>query len=160
MTAGCNTYPWIAALRDTDEGRYSEICQTLRGDRVYKNNSSDSDWEFAQALVAEPTAIGIFTVSKFESFGEKLVVNPVDGVTPDMKTLASGTYPLARTLYLYLDKKRIGFAADDLVLQLVSPAPGSQGKRSSAFWAFVPLDPAEQTALRWDHRLRSKEVHF
>jgi hypothetical protein len=164
LTAGCNTYQWIAALRDTDEGRYSEICQTLRSDRVYKTNSSESDWEFAQALVAEPTAIGIFTLSKFESFTEKLVVNPVDGATPDMNTLASGTYPLARTLYLYLDKNRLSanyWATDSLVLSLTSPPSHSWGgKRSSAFWAFVPLDPAEQDALRWDHRRRLKALQF
>ena len=58
LTAGCNTYPWIAALRDTDAERYSEICQTLSTDRVYEGWSSG--WSFTEFLLGEPTAIGIF----------------------------------------------------------------------------------------------------
>jgi phosphate transport system substrate-binding protein len=161
LTAGCNTYPWIAALRDTDEGRYSEICQTLRTDGTYEGNNIDSGWAFTEALVGEPTAIGIF--AGVQAPGEKLVTNTVDGVVPDMNTLASGTYPLARTLYLYLDKNRLNssYFMDDLVLSLVSPPFSiAVGRRGSAFWAFVPLDPAERGALRQDPSRRLKELQF
>ena len=160
LTTGCNTYPWIAALRDTDEGRYSEICQTLRTDGAYEGNNTDGGWAFTEALVGEPTAIGIFT--GVQSPSEKLVVNPVDGVAPDMNTLASGTYPLARTLYLYLDKNRFNssYFMDSLALSLVSPPLSIVvGRRGAAFWGFVPLDTTEQAALRKD-RDRFKALQF
>jgi phosphate transport system substrate-binding protein len=160
LTAGCNTYSWIAALRDTDEGRYNEICQTLRADGTYEGNNMDSGWAFTEALVGEPTAIGIFT--GVQSPSEKLVVNPVDGVAPDMNTLASGTYPLARTLYLYLDKNRLNssYFMESLLISLVSP-PFSMtvGRRDAAFWSFIPLEATEQAALRKD-RDRFKALQF
>jgi phosphate transport system substrate-binding protein len=164
LTAGCNTYPWIAALRDTDEGRYTGICQSLRTDSAYQANYSDNGWAF-ESLMVEPTAIGIFTPGSFQSAREKLVVNPVDGVSPDMNTLASGTYPLARTLYLYVDKKRYDsnyFFMDGIMLSLVSPMSywGVSGSpRDAAFWGFIPLEATEQAALRKD-RDRFKALQF
>jgi phosphate transport system substrate-binding protein len=149
LTAGCNTYPWIAA-------RYGETCQTLRTDGVYEGNNLDS-WNFSEALVGEPTAIGIF--GGLPNISEKLVLNPVDGIEPGMNTLASGTYPLARTLYLYLDKDRL---RDGLVLSLVSPTDfiaASFNWHTSTFWAFVPLDATEREALRKD-RYRFKPLQF
>lgn len=156
LTAGCNTYPWIAALRDTDPGRYSEICQTLRTDGVYEGNDTDG-WSFTEALVGEPTAIGVF--GGIPNISEKLVLNPVDGIEPGKNTLASATYPLARTLYLYLDKDRL---RDGLVLSLVSPPDyilWGPSRHASAYWAFIPLDPAEREALRKD-RYRFKPLQF
>jgi hypothetical protein len=115
--------------------------------------------------MVEPTAIGIFTPGSFQSAHEKLVVNPVDGVSPDMNTLASGTYPLARTLYLYVDKKRYDsnyFFMDGIMLTLVSPMSywGVSGSpRDAAFWGFIPLEATEQAALRKD-RDRFKALQF
>ena len=155
LTAGCNTYPWIAALRDTDPGRYSAICQTLRTDGAYEGKNTDSGWAFTEALVAEPTAIGIF--AGVPNISEKLVVNPVNGIAPSMDTVASGTYPLARTLYLYLDKTRLNWDIDQLVVSLVSPYYAT--RNGAVFWAFVPLDHAEQEAVRRD-RNRFKPLQF
>jgi phosphate transport system substrate-binding protein len=153
LTAGCNTYPVIAA-------RYSDICQTLRTDGVYRSGYDDG-WAFTEALAAEP-AIGI--VAGIPTVGETLVVNPVDGVAPDMNTLASGTYPLGRTLYLYLDGHRLNstYFMDNIVLALVSPttyAASSGDPRGAAFWGFVPLDATERAALRKD-RNRFKPLQF
>ena len=150
LTTGCNTYRWIAALRDTDDGRYNEICQTLRTDGAYESNNMDSGWAFTEALVGEPTAIGIFTLAGIESARQKLIVNPVDSVAPDMNTLASGTYPLGRTLYLYLGMNRMtgSFFMSNLVISLVSSMPDRRGATS---WAFVPLNAAEQAAMRNSH---------
>jgi hypothetical protein len=157
LTAGCNTYPWIAALRNTDEARYSEICQGLRTDGAYEGNTNGG-WAFTEALASEPTAIGIF--AGVYTASEKLVVNPVDGVVPHMDTLASATYPLARTLYLYVRMRLNAYFMNDLVLSLVSPPFNVMpGKHGSAFWLYVPLDPAEREALRKD-RYRFKPLQF
>lgn len=151
LTTGCNSYPWITM-------RHGETCQTLRTDGVYEGNNTDG-WTFAEALVGEPTAIGIF--GAVPAVSEKLVVNPVDDVAPNMNTLASGTYPLARTLYLYLDKNRLNWYTTPLVVSLVSPSEYSGGwtRYSSNFWAFVPLDATERDALRKD-RNRFKPLQF
>ena len=144
LTSGCNTYPGIAA-------RDSKACQTLRTDGVYEGNDTDG-WSFTEALVGEPTAIGVF--GGIPNISEKLVLNPVDGIEPGRNTVASATYPLARTLYLYLDKDRL---RDGLVVSLVAPYyPTWSG---SAFWAFVPLDFAERDALHKD-RNRFKPLQF
>lgn len=35
MEAGCDTYPWIAALESTHPDRYARICRTVRTDGIY-----------------------------------------------------------------------------------------------------------------------------
>jgi phosphate transport system substrate-binding protein len=146
LSAGCNTYPWIAALRDTDEGRYREICQTVRTDGVYQEAYLDGGWG-QENLARRPSAIGIFPGTA--TLGESLVVIPVDGVVPNKNTLASGNYPLAITLYLYLDKIRIDAGVNNLLLSMVSK--NAFDRRSTTYWGFVPVDLAEQQA---------KELHF
>jgi phosphate transport system substrate-binding protein len=154
LTAGCNTYPWITALRDNDEIRYSEICQRLRTDRVYQGSD---DGSMLYRILDEPTAIGIYGGNAgFPRIGKGLAINPVDGIEPAMNTLASGAYPLARTLYLYLDKKRVSPGVETLVLSLLRDFT----PHTATYWGFVPLDIPEQEALRNAEGDRFKELHF
>jgi phosphate transport system substrate-binding protein len=154
LTAGCNTYPWIAALRDSDDTRYSDICQRLRTDSVYQAREGAA---MRYQLEDEPNDIGIYAGSaSFPSLGAGLTVSPIDGIEPSTKTLASGAYPLARTLYLYLDKKRISAGVDMLVLSLLRDFT----PHNATYWGFVPLDHDEQEALRNAEGDRYKEIHY
>jgi ABC-type phosphate transport system substrate-binding protein len=164
LTAGCNTYPWIVALRDTDEQRYNDICGSLRSDGAYESTNVEG-WNFGEMLAGNPTALGLFTLGGFESVRQKLLANPVDGITPDMSTLAAGTYPIGRTLYLYAGKVRYGYPLTYSALAALVTNPPNRytwqpDKLDTPAWAFVPLDTAEQDAIRNDRMYRFKDVQF
>jgi phosphate transport system substrate-binding protein len=152
LEAGCNTYPWIAALRDHDEARYEKICKTLRDDGVYQEGSS-SAWGYTENLAINPTMVGIFSLYDLQdssSGAASLVVNPVDGVEPTPASVAAGSYPLSRPIYLYAHQRRIAATRqfDSLIGYMMGPPlpmsyfAGFRGPN----WGFVQLDAAERAA--------------
>jgi hypothetical protein len=64
-----------------------------------------------QTLQAHPNAIGVLAYGLFQSFrfypqnSETLTTSPIGGVIPTRETIAGGTYPGSRTLYLYIDQR-------------------------------------------------------
>ena len=143
LGAGCNTYPWIKALRDSDLPRYEEICQTLRNDGAYEDRVG-SGWSNTEQLVGNPTAIGVFSPLEFQQTLGELLLNTIDGVEPAVADIAAGSYPLARPVYLYASKSavfRVTRAYGIAVRMNMGPPP--YGAYS---WGFLPLDAAERAA--------------
>jgi hypothetical protein len=147
LRAGCNSFPSLVALREHDAAAFDSACLELRGDSAYETAAAYSGFTYANELNTTPTALGIFTLPGFESFRDKLAVNPIDGVAPEHTTLAAHTYPASRTLYLYaytgnLDWYPVRFAATTLMyVSYVNPATGGD-----ILWGFIELDPAERAA--------------
>lgn len=103
MEAGCDTYPWIAALESSHPDRYARICRTVRTDGVYDEVSNLSP----TALLTEPNAIGVFGVDSWTlPLLNALSMSRLDGVVPTLQSMESGAYPGARALYLY-DRGRV-----------------------------------------------------
>jgi phosphate transport system substrate-binding protein len=124
MEAGCDTYPWIAALKSSDPSRYARICRTVRTDGVYVEVPEGD----TSALLAEPNAVGIIGLNWIvgrQSFQHRsvaqiqlngLVISRLDGVEPTPRGIESGTYPGSRGFYLYVDRGRV---APNVVIRLV-----------------------------------------
>src|SRR6185437_11778831 len=103
LEGGCQTFPWVAALKSTDPDRYARICRTVRTDGVYAEVSSLAP----SRLLSEPNAVGIFayrdlTYAPFKD----LAVGTLDGVEPTLSGIASGAYPGSCALYLYVNRAR------------------------------------------------------
>jgi phosphate transport system substrate-binding protein len=153
LQSGCNGYQWIAALGDSDPDKYEEICGSLREDGAYARGvSSGWSWSFSDMLTTNPTAVGIFSQSEF-SLGElhlaadSLLLNPVNSIEPGQAGLTAGTYPLAETLYLYVNKSRVfRNQAYVTVVQAISAPKNLYGNEPAA-WAFVPLESAERKTV-------------
>lgn len=107
LEAGCDTFPWIAALRDTDETRHTEICRTLRDDRGYLEMTEG--FAFTQRLETYPAVLGVLSYGYYATNRDKLVGGRLSGVEPTLEAIRSGAYPGARTLYLYLKKADMRF---------------------------------------------------
>ncbi len=155
LEAGCNTYPWIASLRTTDVARYEEICTSLRFDGAYEE-STEGGWAYAENLVRNPTALGIFTLQEFESAQDKLSPIAIDGVAPSLATVVADTYPAARPLYLYTNQR---YPANSLLSRAFAPFLGPEGAYGydPGNWGFVSLDDTERaeaqsTLQRLQHR--------
>jgi phosphate transport system substrate-binding protein len=158
LEAGCNTYPWIAALHDHDEARYDEICKTLRNDGAYQEGST-SGWGYTDTLVTNPTMVGIFSLADFQvrRIKDQLVLNPIDGIEPTQASVAAGSYPIARPIYLYANQRRIWATRqfDTVVESLMGIAYDT----SSLSWGFVPPDAAERAATLAASQYR-KDLQF
>ena len=106
MEGGCNTVPWIKALKDTDKDRYKAICHTIREDGAFVE-AGENDNLIVQKLEANPEAFGIFGFSFLDQNAEKVKGAAVDGIEPTFDAIADGSYPVSRPLYFYAKKAHV-----------------------------------------------------
>jgi phosphate transport system substrate-binding protein len=98
LNVGCASVAEISAL---DAGRRQEICNTLRGDGAYSAMGRSNEDRLVK-LEADQGALGVFDFSFYAADDDLLRASPIAGVAPGRDTLASGAYPLARPMYIYV----------------------------------------------------------
>lgn len=106
LETGCNSVPWIAALRKSDKNRYKSICHTIREDGVYVE-AGENDNLIVQKLEANKSAFGVFGFSFLDQNAEKVKGAKIDGTEPTFDAIADGTYPVSRPLYFYVKKSHV-----------------------------------------------------
>ena len=100
-------------------------CDTIRTDGVAVEIDGDYS-ETLSRLAANPTAMGVFGLSFYENNADKLKVATMEGVIPAVATIADGSYPVSRPLFMYVKKAHIGvipglqeyldfFVSDDMI---------------------------------------------
>lgn len=148
MESGCSTYPWIKSVKDLDENRFKRICHTLREDGAYIE-AGENDNLIVQKLIANPASVGIFGYSYLEENQDKLVGSLLEGVAPMFETIASGKYPAARPLFIYVKKAHIGVipGIKEFLAEYVSDqALGQEGYLADK--GLIPPSDAERTKIR------------
>lgn len=99
--------PGAKALKgQTDQAAFDERCKRIRDDGAYIDKG-ENDNLIVQGLSANPNALGVFGYSYLEENADRLEGAPIDGVAPSNETIASGQYPGARPLYLYVKKRHL-----------------------------------------------------
>lgn len=108
LEAGCiAAMPDAAAMRNAaDPAKFDTTCHRIREDGVYQN-AGENDNATVSALESNKDAVGLFGYSYLEQNAGRLRGVPIDGVTPEANTIASGAYKGARTLYIYVKKARL-----------------------------------------------------
>jgi phosphate transport system substrate-binding protein len=104
MEPGCLSFAPIKALKERDaEGakRAQEICRTMREDGGYVD-AGENDELIVQKLEAYPAAFGIFGYGFLHQNADKLQGATINGVLPTFESIAGGTYPISRQLYVYV----------------------------------------------------------
>jgi phosphate transport system substrate-binding protein len=155
LEPGCNTYPWLAALRESDWVHYNQACRGARKDGVYVGPSGDP----VDELVGNPTAIGIFSLSQFEATKDKLLPVAIDGVQPTVATIANGTYPISHTVYLYANKHRVVLSRMFGAVVRATMVGTNRWGMDVGGWGFVQLDKAE-SAVTLSNLDTLKELQF
>ena len=103
----------------------TKACYTLRTDGAVVEIDGDYT-ETLSRLAANKHAVGVFGLSFYENNTDKLKVATVSGIVPSTATIADGTYPVSRPLFMYVKKQHIGvipgmqeyldfFVSDDMV---------------------------------------------
>jgi phosphate transport system substrate-binding protein len=106
LEGGCKTFPWIAAIKKTDEDRYTAICHAVREDGRYIE-AGENDNLIVQKLRANPDALGVFGFSFLDQNADIVHGSIIDGVEPSFEAIAAGDYPVSRPLYFYVKKAHV-----------------------------------------------------
>lgn len=107
MHPGCEeAYPAVKDIEKTDKDKAKELCTRVREDGVYVD-SGENDNLIVQKLTANPNAIGVFGYSYLEENAQRLKGVPINGIAPSYDAIASGEYPGARAMYIYVKKQHL-----------------------------------------------------
>ena len=106
MEEGCEEFPAIAALEDADEDRFEAVCATMREDGRFIE-AGENDNLIVQRLQANPDAFGIFGFSFLEENQDSIQGSLIEGVEPTFDTIASGDYPVSRSMFVYLKNAHV-----------------------------------------------------
>lgn len=79
----------------------------LRTDGAYIE-AGENDNLIVSKLEANPVALGVFGFSFLDQNADKLKGAVIDGVTPTFDNIASGKYPVSRSLYFYIKDAHVG----------------------------------------------------
>ena len=148
LEGGCKTFPDLAAKKKVDKNEYKRICRSVREDGAYIE-AGENDNLIVQKLVANPDAVGIFGFSFLDQNGDRITAGRVDGVEPTFERIATGDYPISRSLYVYVKKAHAGSIPGirDYAQELTSEkAVGEYGYLSDR--GLIPAPEPERAAFR------------
>ena len=103
MDAGCKKF---AAIKRMSRKPRRAACRTMREDGAFVE-AGENDNLIVQKLDANPDAFGIFGFSFLDQNTDKLRGASINGVRPEFETIADGSYPVSRPLYLYIKKAHL-----------------------------------------------------
>ncbi|MEM9733198.1 MAG: PstS family phosphate ABC transporter substrate-binding protein [Pseudomonadota bacterium] len=107
MEEGCDQVEMVAAMKKTDKDAYKAACTTIREDGAYVE-AGENDNLIVQKLEANPNAYGIFGYSFLEQNSDKMQGSKIGGKEPTFENIASGDYPVSRSLFFYVKKAHVG----------------------------------------------------
>ncbi len=106
LTKGCDTDPAMEALAKSDDAKHKQICTQIREDGAYVD-AGENDNLIVQKLGANPDALGVFGFSYLDANRDTLKDVPLNGVAATYETVANGSYPGARPLFIYVKKAHL-----------------------------------------------------
>lgn len=145
MLAGCEDFPAIAALEgDAKE----ETCSRMRQDGPFIE-AGENDNLIVQRLNADSNALGIFGYSFLFENSDTLKDVAVDGVQAEPETIADGSYPVSRPLYIYVKNAHKGVIPGlaEFAEEYVSEESFGEGGYLSER-GLIALPEAQRTATR------------
>ncbi|MDI6625299.1 MAG: substrate-binding domain-containing protein [Brevundimonas sp.] len=147
MAPSAETIPQLAALAESDEDRFETLAHTLREDGAWID-SGENDNAIVQTLTRTPGSTGVFGYSFLEQNADSVKAHSVNGVMPTPETIASGAYPVSRSMFIYVKKAHVGVTPGlkEFVLEYMSDAAAGRGGYLQDR-GLVPL-PAEELAAQ------------
>ncbi len=148
MHDGCNALPGMADLKKADEKKWTEVCSRMRQDGPFVE-AGENDNLIVQRLEADPNAIGIFGYSFLYENADKLKDVKINGVEVTFETIADGSYPVARPLFVYIKNahRDVVPGMKEFLEEYVSDsALGPDGYLAER--GLTPLDDARRTEVQ------------
>ena len=159
MEGGCKGIAPLDAIKDeakklkeagkkdeaeAKEKEHKAACQTIREDGVYVE-AGENDNLIVQKLEANPNALGIFGYSFLEQNNDKVKGSKIAGVAPTFETIADGSYPVSRPLFMYVKNAHVDQVKGikEFVAEFTSEAAwGDDGYLADK--GFIPMPEAKR----------------
>ncbi|MEM6618962.1 MAG: PstS family phosphate ABC transporter substrate-binding protein [Pseudomonadota bacterium] len=148
LEGGCKTFDVIKALKGTDANTYKRVCRSIREDGAYVE-AGENDNLIVQKLNANPNALGIFGYSFLEENSDKVQGSTINGVLPEFELIASGEYPVSRSLFFYVKKAHVGVVPgiEEFLAEFTSDdAWGEEGYLTDK--GLIPMQDDERKAFK------------
>ena len=148
MEKGCKTYDWVKAMKKKDKKAYKGICHGIREDGAFVE-AGENDNLIIQKLANNPNAFGIFGYSFLDQNTDVIQGSPIAGVVPTFESIADGSYPASRGLYVYAKKEHMGVIpgmTEFMELYLSDDVAGQDGSLGDA--GLIPLPQKELDKVR------------
>ena len=148
MEKGCKTYDWVKAMKKKDKKAYKGICHGIREDGAFVE-AGENDNLIIQKLANNPNAFGIFGYSFLDQNTDVIQGSPIAGVVPTFESIADGSYPASRGLYVYAKKEHMGVIdgmTEFMELYLSDDVAGADGSLGDA--GLIPLPQKELDKVR------------
>lgn len=143
----CPKLPEFIKAFPDEEARKKE-CAILREDGPFIE-SGENDNLIVQKLKNNPKALGIFGYSFLEQNAGAVQGSKVEGVDPTFENIASGKYPVSRSLFIYVKGEHIATVngLKEYVKEFVSEEAASDEGYLGAK-GLIPLKKEERDAVR------------
>ncbi|HYD44536.1 MAG TPA: substrate-binding domain-containing protein [Phenylobacterium sp.] len=148
MEGGASKLPAMKALKASNEDEFKAKAHALRTDGAWID-AGENDNAVVQTLTKTPGALGAFGYSFLDNNRDKVKAVKLDGVEPTLTTIADGSYPLARSLFIYVKKDRMAVVpglkpyVDAFISDAAAGTGGYLQERG-----LVPLPKAEHDAQK------------
>jgi phosphate transport system substrate-binding protein len=105
IEGGARKFPTADELRSNNEKKFKELVDPLRKDGWV--DAGENDNAIVQTLTKTPGSLGVFGYSFLEENQDKVKGASVGGIKPTAGAIADGSYPLSRSLYIYVKKANL-----------------------------------------------------
>jgi len=148
LEKGARKLPALEALHGSDEDGFKAKAHTLRGDGAWVD-AGENDNAIVQTLTKTPNALGAFGYSFLENNMDSVKAATIDGVAPTFETISNGTYPVSRSLFIYVKKANIGVTPGlrEFVNAFVSDSATGKGGYLQQR-GLIPLGPEDHAAQK------------
>ncbi|ATQ44534.1 substrate-binding domain-containing protein [Caulobacter mirabilis] len=145
VEAGARKFPILEEMRSNNEKGFKGLVDPLRSDGWI--DAGENDNAIVQTLTRTPGSLGVFGFSFLEENGDKVKGATINGVAPTPTTIANGSYPLSRSLYIYVKKSNLGVTPGlkEFVSEFVSDAATGRGGYLQSR-GLIPLPAAQHEA--------------
>ena len=147
IEAGARKFPTLDAIRSDNEAKFKSLVDPLRGDGWV--DAGENDNAIVGTLTKTPGAVGVFGFSFLEENMDKVKGATVNGVRPTPQTISDGSYPLSRSLYIYVKKSSIGVTPglEEFLREFTSDAATGRGGYLQGR-GLIPLPPGQHNAQK------------
>lgn len=148
MRKGARKFDFLNDLRGQDKKAFRAISDTMREDGRFIE-AGENDNLMVQKVEANPAALAIFGFSFLEENRDKVQGSIVEGTQPTFDSIASGDYPVSRSLYFYVKNEHVGVVPGikEYVAEFVAEkAIGPEGYAIDK--GLIPLPDADREAMR------------
>ncbi|QJD76891.1 PstS family phosphate ABC transporter substrate-binding protein [Pyruvatibacter mobilis] len=148
MRKGARKFDFLNDLRGQDKKAFRAISDTMREDGRFIE-AGENDNLMVQKVEANPAALAIFGFSFLEENRDKVQGSIVEGTQPTFDSIASGDYPVSRSLYFYVKNEHVGVVPGikEFVAEFVAEkAIGEEGYAIDK--GLIPLPDADREAMR------------